>query len=111
MPYINRKCNNCGKEYYVCYSCEKINSWKNVCCSRKCFREYIKKENNMNPIKINKGEVNYMFAILKNDNKIKILGYDLELNKYDGEDGITYSINDFKEILISSLEFEKIINR
>lgn len=44
MGYIKRKCNNCGNEYYVCPACERSGSWKIVCCSRNCFREYIKKE-------------------------------------------------------------------
>ena len=112
MPYINRKCNNCGKEYYVCYSCIKSNSWKNVCCSRQCFREYIKKdEKPIEPKKIQKGEVNYMYGKLKTTKKrIRIVGYDLELNRYDDADGNTYSLEDFIEVIISSNEFEKIIN-
>lgn len=108
MPYVNRKCNNCGKEYYVCYSCQKMNSWKNVCCSRQCYRQYIKKMENEKPIEISKGNVDGMFGIL-NDKKIKIIGYDLELNKYDGEDGKTYKLDDFDKIEISVEEFKKVI--
>jgi hypothetical protein len=39
----NRVCMNeeCKKEYYCCYSCEKINSWKRVVCSPECFQKYI----------------------------------------------------------------------
>lgn len=44
MGYIKRKCNNCGAEYYVCPACERSGSWKVVCCSRNCFREYMKKQ-------------------------------------------------------------------
>ena len=44
MGYIKRKCDNCGKEYFVCRACEKSGSWKNVCCSRSCFRELIRKK-------------------------------------------------------------------
>lgn len=109
MPYVNRKCNNCGKEYYVCYSCQKKGSWKIVCCSRDCFREYIKKKEIQKPIVLDKGVVNYMYIILQNDTKVKIVGYDLELERYDGEDGNTYSPNDFKELIISKEEFQKII--
>lgn len=108
MPYVNRKCNNCGKEYYVCYSCQKMNSWKNVCCSRQCYREYIRRRKKEEPIEISKGCVNNMFGIL-NNKKIKITGYDLELNKYDGEDGNTYKLEDFDRIEISVEEFKKII--
>lgn len=112
MPYVNRKCNNCGKEYYVCYSCQKINSWKNVCCSRQCFREYIKKQNEkIVPQKIEKGKVDYMYGKLKETKKrVKIIGYDIELNKYDGADGKTYCLDDFIEVIISIEEFKKIIN-
>ena len=50
-----------------------------------------------------------MYIILQNDTKVKIVGYDLELERYDGEDGNTYSPSDFKELIISKEEFQKII--
>lgn len=111
MPYVNRKCNNCGKEYYVCYSCEKVNSWKNVCCSRQCYRQYIKNTEKIEPQITKIGEVYNMFGYLKNGGKIKIIGYDLELNRYDGENKETYSLEDFTKIDISIEEFQKIIEK
>ena len=38
MPKANRICQYCGKEYYVCYSCVKINSYKRAFCSPECYR-------------------------------------------------------------------------
>jgi hypothetical protein len=40
MPEPNHVCKNCGKEYYCCRSCDKINSWKAVGCSIECFTAY-----------------------------------------------------------------------
>lgn len=40
MPEPNHICKNCGKEYYCCRSCDKINSWKAVGCSIECFTAY-----------------------------------------------------------------------
>lgn len=43
MPKANRKCAHCGKEYYVCYSCVNINSYKRLYCSPQCYRASLAK--------------------------------------------------------------------
>ena len=43
MPKANRICKHCGKEYYVCYSCVNINSYKRLFCSAQCFKDSLKK--------------------------------------------------------------------
>ena len=49
MPKANRVCKYCGEEYYVCYSCVKLNSYKKLFCSAECYRKFLaeqeKKEN------------------------------------------------------------------
>lgn len=39
----NHECRNCRKLYYACNDCERIHSWKTVCCSVECFSEYTEK--------------------------------------------------------------------
>ena len=40
---LNHECRNCGKKYYACNDCERVNSWKKICCSVKCYDEYTEK--------------------------------------------------------------------
>ena len=113
MATINRKCNFCGKEYYVCKSCERQNSWKNICCSRLCYRNLLQQENaSFVPQKMSLG-VNIMKirAGLTNGNTITINGYDLELGKFDCTDGLTRSFEDFSYFIIPSAEFKMISKR
>ena len=113
MATINRKCNFCGKEYYVCKSCERQNSWKNICCSRLCYRNLLQQENaSFVPQKMSLG-VNTMKirAGLTNGNTITIHGYDLELGKFDCVDGVTRSFEDFAYFIIPSEEFQAIGKR
>lgn len=113
MATINRKCNFCGKEYYVCKSCERQNSWKNICCSRLCYRNLLQQENaSFVPQKMSLG-VNTMKirAGLTNGNTITIDGYDLELGKFDCTDGLTRSFEDFSYFIIPSAEFKMISKR
>ena len=113
MATINRKCNFCGKEYYVCKSCERQNSWKNICCSRLCYRNLLQQENaSFVPQKMSLG-VNTMKirAGLTNGNTITINGYDLELGKFDCTDGLTRSFEDFSYFIIPSAEFKMISKR
>ena len=42
MPKANRICKHCGKEYYVCYSCVNINSYKRLFCSADCYKASLK---------------------------------------------------------------------
>ena len=113
MATINRKCKFCGKEYYVCKSCERQNSWKNICCSRLCYRNLLQQENaSFVPQKMSLG-VNTMKirAGLTNGNTITINGYDLELGKFDCTDGLTRSFEDFSYFIIPSAEFKMISER
>lgn len=43
MPKANRICEYCGKEYYVCYACVKINSYKRLFCSAQCYKDSLNK--------------------------------------------------------------------
>jgi hypothetical protein len=44
MPRANSICKCCGKEYYVCYSCVSINSYKRLFCSPQCYRTFLHEE-------------------------------------------------------------------
>ena len=114
MPTINRKCNFCGKEYYVCRTCERQNSWKNICCSRQCYRKLLAQNTSISlmPQKMNLGvkDMNIR-AGLTNGNTITIHGYDLELGKFDCVDGVTRSFEDFAYFIIPSEEFQAIGKR
>ena len=83
----NRKCQNCGNEYYVCRSCISINSWKNVCCTQQCFRNLMaNSDTEIKPIIIESG-VNNMNVVLRaglvGGKTIDIVGYDVVLGKFD----------------------------
>lgn len=112
---LNRKCNYCGSEYYICRSCIKAgNAWKNVCCSKECFMNMIKE--GLIPQEIPKAtkEVTELKKILlrgelKNGITEDIVGYDIDLLKFDCTDGNTYNLSDFKFIYVPSAEFEDII--
>ena len=114
MPTINRKCNFCGKEYYVCRTCERQNSWKNICCSRQCYRKLLAQNISISlmPQKMNLGvkDMNIR-AGLTNGKTITIHGYDLELGKFDCVDGVTRSFEDFAYFIIPSEEFQAIGKR
>lgn len=111
MPTINRKCNFCGKEYYVCRTCERQNSWKNICCSRQCYRKLLAQNTSISlvPQKMNLEVKNMNIrAGLINGKTITISGYDLELGKFDCLDGATRSFEDFAYFIIPSEEFQSI---
>ena len=107
MPRANRVCRNCGKAYYVCTTCEKSNSYKNVCCSFDCFRELVTRGGEAQPIKINKGTVT-MQGELYNGQVLNILGYDLENNKFDCDDNITHTGYEFKNFILDLRELKAI---
>ena len=111
MPKYNRKCFYCGKEYYCCRSCISINSWKNTHCSIECFLNSQRTENNTKiaPIVINKGGINMgqiKAALKKNGRTIDIVGYDLDLGKFDCSDNNTRVLEDFEYFIISASEME-----
>lgn len=110
MPKANRVCQNCGRAYYVCMSCVKANSYKNLCCSFECFRHLIesrKSKNVITPITINKGRIN-MQGVLYNNDIIEILGYDLENNKFDCADQQTRTGYEFKNFILDLYELRAI---
>lgn len=37
----NTTCKVCGKKYFCCADRRKINSWKTMCCSQECYKEYM----------------------------------------------------------------------
>lgn len=108
MTKYNRECLNCGSKYYVCHSCESINSWKNSCCSRECYRNYISSGEIYSPIKINEVTEVILRAGLTNKKTIDITGYDLELGKFDCSDGVTRVFEDFEYFIIPKDELKEI---
>lgn len=109
MPKANRQCHNCGASYYACSACIGIHSWKNVCCSVECYRELFKKQiYDPDPIEQDIGEVEEMYVVLKNNNKLKVTGYDIPLGKIDAIDGVTYVENDIHHLEISLEELKEV---
>ena len=111
---VNRKCNYCGSEYYICRSCIKAgNAWKNVCCSKKCFIELMKDTPVVQPIKIINKEDEMKKVLLRGELKsgktIDITGYDIDLGKFDSTSGKTYTYDDVKFFYIGADELKDII--
>lgn len=108
MPKSNRKCLNCGKEYYACRSCVGSNSWKNAYCSIQCYLEAQKIGKGLNPIIINEGGKNMVLlrAGLKNKKTIDIVGYDLEQGKFDCSNGETKTFDDFAYFIVPVKEMQ-----
>lgn len=113
MQY-NRECSYCNSKYYVCRKCIDINSWKNLCCSRECYRKLIEDGATFAP-KIIKNEVDNMPTILRaglvNGKTIDITGYDLELGRFDCSDGTTKQFDSFEYFIISKEEMKVISER
>jgi len=38
----SHECIVCGRGYNSCFRCEKVESWRNICCSVQCFQKYLK---------------------------------------------------------------------
>ena len=113
---LNRKCNFCGSEYYICRSCIKAgNAWKNVCCSKECFINMMKSNPDLQNIQVKKsgGNVNMKKTLLRgelnNGLTVDITGYDIGLYKFDSTDGKTYHIDDFKFLYVPSKEIKEIV--
>lgn len=102
MPKYNRKCVNCGKEYYACYSCVGLHSWKNAYCSIQCYLEAQKNGVKSKPIILKEGgkKMVILRAGLKNQKTIDIVGYDLELGKFDCSNGETKTFDDFSYFIV-----------
>lgn len=101
MTY-NRKCVTCGTEYYACGACVGKNSWKNLCCSRECYRKYIEggKEEKPNIIEFaNEARKDGLVLLrggLESGSMMDIYGYDLALGRFDCADGQTRGLDSFK---------------
>lgn len=112
MKY-NRECAYCGNKYYVCNNCTEKGSWKTVCCSRECFRKLC--ISNKDIIAKKFGDNKFMNTIMRitlnNNIIVDIVGYDLELGKFDSKDGTTYEFNDIKSFIIPSDEMQDISKR
>ena len=110
MIRANRKCAYCGEEYYCCKSCISNKSWKNICCSVKCFRKLSEKKDFIEPIKkeIIDMDSSCLYGYTKDKKIIDIIGYDLELGKFDCADNITRTFDEFEKFIISKDELKNI---
>lgn len=110
MIRANRKCAYCGEEYYCCKSCISNKSWKNICCSVKCFRKLSEKKDFIEPIKkeIVDMDSSCLYGYTKDKKIIDIIGYDLELGKFDCADNITRTFDEFEKFIISKDELKNI---
>lgn len=110
MIRANRKCAYCGEEYYCCKSCISNKSWKNICCSVKCFRKLSEKKDFIEPIKKEIVDMDCfcLYGYTKDKKIIDIIGYDLELGKFDCADNITRPFDEFEKFIISKDELKNI---
>lgn len=110
MIRANRKCAYCGEEYYCCKSCISNKSWKNICCSVKCFRKLSEKKDFIEPIKKEIVDMDSfcLYGYTKDKKIIDITGYDLELGKFDCADNITRTFDEFEKFIISKDELKNI---
>ena len=110
MIRANRKCAYCGEEYYCCKSCISNKSWKNICCSIKCFRKLSEKKDFIEPIKKEIVDIDSscLYGYTKDKKIIDITGYDLELGKFDCADNITRTFDEFEKFIISKDELKNI---
>lgn len=110
MIRANRKCAYCGEEYYCCKSCISNKSWKNICCSVKCFRKLSEKKDFIEPIKkeIIDMDSSCLYGYTKDKKIIDIIGYDLELGKFDCADNTTRTFDEFEKFIISKDELKNI---
>ena len=110
MIRANRKCAYCGEEYYCCKSCISNKSWKNICCSVKCFRKLSEKKDFIEQIKKEIVDIDSscLYGYTKDKKIIDIIGYDLELGKFDCADNITRTFDEFEKFIISKDELKNI---
>lgn len=126
MPKSNRKCNYCGSPYYVCKACVGNQSWKNVACTPECFKKLFSTNNNdiaedstnSKVTKLNKvapivdviGGVEELTIIKENGNRYPVVGYDIDLMKFDVASGETFGEEDIAQIELSCEELADIKN-
>lgn len=68
-----------------------------------------KEDNIVMPQVIDDG-VTYMSAKLKNGKNVNISGYDLQLNRFDCDDGVTRTVDDFSEFTLSEEEMRSVMD-
>ena len=112
MAKYNRRCAYCGNLYYACRSCIGIHSWNNVYCSINCYLEDNKtKFKNKLPKIINDGGDDMKIVLrggLRTTGKtIDIVGYNLEVGKFDCTDGKTYKLEDFSYFIVPADEMKE----
>lgn len=113
MTY-NRECAVCGSKYYVCRKCVDIKAWKNICCSRECYKNLTEKKMKEEPKIIQNHETKIPIILragLKNGKTIDIVGYDLELGKFDCSDGATKEFESFEYFIVPKDEMSVISER
>lgn len=108
MKY-NRVCMYCGNKYYVCNHCVEINSWKNSCCSRDCYRQLIMGNKLIKDNKIEDGSAN-MKVVFPDRSIRNVVGYDLQLGRFDLEGGLTITVEDADHFIIDKDEMADIID-
>lgn len=54
--------------------------------------------------------VTQMSAKLKNGKNVNISGYDLQLNRFDCDDGVTRTVDDFSEVTLSGEEMRNVMD-
>ena len=113
MPKANRRCRVCGREYYVCCACVSIHSWKHLACSPECYRKLMTDTiEKVEPTIIPQTEEEEQRVLLKVKTKNKkirnIIGYDIELGKFDCDDKTTLVYDDIDEFVIPAEEMRKI---
>lgn len=67
------------------------------------------KGENVMPQVISEGNTS-MSAKLKNGKNVNISGYDLQLNRFDCDDGVTRVVDDFSEFTMSEEEMRSIMD-
>lgn len=108
----NRECAYCGSKYYACNNCVKKNSWKTICCCRECYQKLAKENEKMVQKIIGVNAMNTLMRIVLNSGiVVDIVGYDLEMGRFDAKDGTTYKFEDIKNFTISSDEMKEISDR
>jgi len=60
------------------------------------------------PQKINEGEIKNMIGVLHDKTKIEIIGYDLILGRFDDLNRVTRTFEDFDKFELSSEELKEI---
>lgn len=106
----NRICAYCGRSYYVCLSCTSAGSYKNSFCSEDCFRRSVMSNGSFQPVIVEGEEMKTLLRgkLAGTDIFVDIVGYDLELGKFDCHDGVTRTPDDFRYFVIPCNEMKTI---